>query len=365
MTELDAIARVLDPAAGANNPAVLGWCLWDEPCTPAELATATRLQRWLRTQPATAARLPFVNLHPAPFPTWEACYEKRLAAAGGKDAAYRAYLDEYLSAFDGDAQPAPVLSFDLYPFLDPASLHDGWFAALEAAAGAARAHSKPGLPIPLWVVVQLSPYKQKGKPWPTEPTFAQTRWQVWSAVAYGAKSVSYYTLGAVYDPAKDEGFGDGLITRDGGRPTPRYAPLQQLNLELHRLGPTLMQLDWVATQHAERGRWRLDDAALAGSRSAAASRTRLAQFSGAGRADAMVGWLRHRTSGEDYALVVNKSLAATRTIRVELTAPADSVYRMDRAGGRPVLVATAATAFEARDLLAGGGELFRLVGGSR
>jgi len=125
----------------------------------------------------TYNKLPWVNMLPlqaqlANFPS-----------GFGTDtlAAYRAYLDEYLSRFNADAVPAPILSFDNYPFQTDYSFRR-YFQQLAIVRDKAAEYSRANYRMPFWSTIQCGPYNLEQR-----PTFAQIRWQAYASLAYGAK----------------------------------------------------------------------------------------------------------------------------------------------------------------------------------
>ena len=352
------IRPTLDPSAGLNRPSTLGWFVWDEPCTRAEMKNLVDLSLRMRSYPPTAGTLPFVNLLPIADVGARGCYGD--AFVGGRDrvSGYAAYLDAYLSAFDGEADPAPLLSFDHYPFQIDGRESGTYFENLATARDRALAHGRPGARVPLWVIVQLASFKPVDAPFMRSPSIAQVRWQAWTAVAYGAKSISYWTTGTTADPDPRTGFRGGLLELDG-RPTPKYDAVRRLNAELHALGPTLMKLDPVAVLRAAPGRQGGDERERIGS----PDRTYnvVTDVDGAGRTDCMIGYFKGRESADDYLLVVNQSLTVARDFRLRLGTRADSVEVVDRESGRLQLVGRSLSDIEVRDLPPASAELYRVA----
>jgi hypothetical protein len=236
-----------------NGRAVLGFFVWDEPCTRAEMAQiGETVRRAVRAGLADRA-VPFVNLLAMPEPGAGSCYEADFAAGRSRGAAYAAYLDAYLAQYDALPEPAPFLSLDSYPFLMDGKEGAAYFEALGIARDRAAAYGRPGFRVPLWVTLQLATFRPSHGKWQTSPTPAQLAWQVWGAVAYGAKSISYWTLSPSEDTVNGLGFGRGLLGSDG-RPSTAYAEVRRIDAALHALGPVLMGLDPIAVFHVARGR---------------------------------------------------------------------------------------------------------------
>ncbi len=350
------------PAGGMNRRSTLGWHLLDEPADRAAIARVGEMSRRLRALPETAGQLAYCNLLPLVDPATNAAYARDFGSDPAR--AYAAYLRAYLAQFDATGEPAPVLSFDHYPFLESPRPGPSWFQGLALARDAALEFSRPAENriVALWVILQCTDFRPRGGAMGRHFTTAMLRWQAWSAVAYGAKGIAYWTLAPAEDQAAQMGFGPGVFDAQG-RGTDRLPAVKALNAELHALGPRLMELDPVGAWHAAadgqsgvaEGRWdapAATDGALAGVRGLA---------TGTGSRDGLITVFRHRTTGETWVMVVNKSLAAGRTFTVQLARPAGGIERIRRSDGKAVAVAASGAAFSTGALPAGTGELFRLL----
>jgi len=358
----DRILPGLLPAGGMNRRSTLGWHLLDEPSDRAAIARLGEMSRRLRSLPATAGQLGYANLFPMFDPAANGAYARDFGTDPAR--AYAAYLRAYLAEFDPTGEPASVLSFDHYPFQESVRPGKYWFPGLAIARDAALESSRPpeNEIVALWVIVQGTNFRPRGGSMGRHFTPAMLRWQAWSAVAYGAKGIAYWTLSPAEDHGAKIGFGPGVFDAEG-RPTALFASVRQLNAELHALGPRLMELDPIGAWHAAAdgqsgvpdGRWDVPaaaDGALAGVRGLATA---------SGSRDGLVTAFRHRSTGETWVMVVNKSLATSRTFTVQLTRPAGGIERIRRSDGKAVPVAAAGAAFSSGALPAGTGELFRLL----
>ncbi|MEP7028519.1 MAG: hypothetical protein ABI960_07980 [Candidatus Eisenbacteria bacterium] len=341
-----------------DGGSTLGWCLWDEPSTRPQLDAIGELSRRMRRDPVAGGKIPYVNLLPIAPLGGGAGYLRDFGAGVDRRAAYAAYLDAYLSQFDAEPEPAPLLCFDHYPFQHDGREAGDYFENLEIARDRAVARGRPGMRIPLWVVIQLAAFKPPGAPFMEGPTLAQVRWQAWTAVAYGAKSISYWTTGTIDDPAPRTGFRGGLLELNG-RPTSKYAAIRTLNAELHALGPTLMRLDPVAVFHVAPGRQRVQPEDRIGD--ARRVYCVVSAVSGSGREDCLLGYFKEQGTGDDYLLVVNQSLARPRSFRIRLAVPADSIARIDEQNGRPRILSRRTSALDASVAPASVG-LYRISG---
>lgn len=79
------------------------------------------------------------------------------------------------------------------------------------------------------------------------PTRADLLWQINISLAFGCTGIQYFTYWTP-DPARGEGFHDGIITVDG-RTTPLYASARQVNTEyLAPVGAQMLSLTSVAVR---------------------------------------------------------------------------------------------------------------------
>lgn len=341
-----AIERALAPDWGINSPSVEGYVLWDEPWAEEHFRSIRHLTNLVDTLPATRGKLPFVNLYPI-YVSGQAHFD----SIYGRDkvSAYRRYLDRYLGLFDA-SRPAPVLCVDHYPFQVPRTRHD-FFLNLELMREAVERHASRQGAIPMWLVVQLSPYRLAPGRFPPPPDLARVRWQVHSAIAYGVKGILYWTLA----PGVDGHFGTGLLD-DRGAPDSRFEPLRDLHRTLAALGPTLMRLEPVQAYHQDPGPHE-------GMRRHALPRrgegNGVVRMEG-GAGQGLVGWLRDSRTGEDFLYVVNKDLRSPRSFEVELGVAPAAVEWLS-ADTLEVPFDRARRTFATAALEPGSGALFRLV----
>jgi len=337
----------LSPSRGLDGPSTLGYLIWDEPEPDDALAFTNigLLSRWIAADPHAAGKLAFTNL-----------FSSCIRGAPVPDADYTAYLERYLRRFDGAADP-PVLSFDEYPFQVPERIDPNWFRTLRLVRDAANAHGRPGWNVFWHAMIQLSPFHAPG-PYAFPATFGvvNTRWQAYTALAYGAKGLCYYQLGPAWNQVEGV-WGAGIVDARGDTVADAYSQVRALDADLHHLGPWLMRLDPVATFHADTLGWvGIRDELLESGR----ARGFVASFD-AGADSTLAGQLRDRTTGDDYLLVVSQALVATQSFTLTLASPADSLFRVDRATGNPILAGTATRTIRLDHLPPGQGELFRLV----
>ena len=359
-----ALLDQLAPAKGLNSASVAGWYVWDEPPLyyhpklelPSEqvfssIHEMTRLMRDSTNGAATHEKLPFVNLFPIQSHRW-------FRSPCGKDTllAYGCYLDQYLSKFNSDSLPAPVISFDKYPFEVPWAEFRLYFVQLATVRDKAAQYSRPNYHIPFWSVIQAAPRRRNNaSSYQPTPTFNQIRWQAYVSIAYGAKGILYWPL----RPHDGAGYGASFLRRDGSTNGALYDSLAALNAEMRALGPTLMQLEPVAVFHAAANRFVIPH----GDDSLAKSNSPLQLVSSIeGRTkEGMAGCFKSRAGGDNYVMIANKDTLLAQSFRVTLRQAAGAVERVSKLDGRLIPVASTVTSFATGMIAPGGGELFRLV----
>jgi|SRR5579883_2433183 len=208
----DAI-RALD--AVRKNPALYGYYLRDEPgadCFPGLAAMASLVQQ------ETPGKWAYVNL----FPNY---------ASSGQlsDASYEDYLEKFVTT----CHPTQ-LSYDHYALMDNGSLGGEYWNNLEQMRAVAVKHH-----LPFWnIVLACAHFSFR------EPSAADLRFEVYSSLAYGARGIAYFTYFAPqvgnYRAAAIDQF---------GHPTPTWSHLQNINLQIQKLAPTLLDLTSDDTYH--------------------------------------------------------------------------------------------------------------------
>ena len=155
-------------------------------------------------------------------------YPQNFAGVGTSDKtvlAYRGYLKKFVKIVQPD-----LLSYDHYHFMKK---NDGkqYFLNLALIREAAIEAGKPFLNI-----IQSSLVE---KVWRL-PNPAETRFLVFTTMAYGGRGISYFTY---WGPADFAG-----LYRDG-KPSPMVKEVALLNAEIVRFGPALLELDSTAVYH--------------------------------------------------------------------------------------------------------------------
>ena len=228
-----------------DHPAVLLWHLKDEPhlTNCAHLAEIARRVKAVDPDPS---RPVYVNLHP-------------MGDGGAGDLRWKGTTNytEYVERAMTE-MPLPFLSLDHYPCrvvphteerpyvmpVAPWYVSTNWFENLEIAARIAREHK---VPLSLFAHCTSHTCIDYDHPVPTRGTL---RLEIYAALAYGARSIQYFTY---YTPeyAKPLWFHEGCIERDGRRGL-AYEIVKRMNRELHaRADNRFDAATRVSTAHTE------------------------------------------------------------------------------------------------------------------
>jgi len=226
-----------------NDNYVYGWNLWDEPgrnrksCTPLNLvpnddnADINRMVKQIRSDSVFNKKLDFVNL----FPTyWEGTPDVK---------AYENYIDAFISSQEFKPR---VLCFDHYPLLkrEFGGFRKDYYSNLDIIRKKSIEYN-----IPFWMIIISSEHLSYKK-----PTFEEIRFQVYSALAYGAKGIGYY----LYSKSWEEvGYRSWILENFVDNDTvvdslhgPFFVPVKRLNEEIQTLGKTLLTLESIEIIHS-------------------------------------------------------------------------------------------------------------------
>lgn len=198
-----------------GHPGLFGYYLRDEPGAKAYPGLA----RWSRAyRQADADALPYINL----FPNYA-----QPSQLGVPD--YEQYVQEFLKQVS-----PPFLSYDNYSLMQDGSLRHQYFPNLETMRAASL---RSGLPF--WNIVLSNAHFEYA-----EPTPAGLRFQMYTTLAYGARGISYFTYFA-----PDTGNYRLAPIDQAGEKTPTWAMVREVNMQIHRLGPTYLGLKSVNVFH--------------------------------------------------------------------------------------------------------------------
>lgn len=191
-----------------RHPALYGYYLRDEPGAGMfpGLAKVASLLREL-----SPGKWPYINL----FPDY--------ATPGQLEAANYA---EYLERFVATCRPT-IMSYDNYSLMDDGSIRENYWSNLESMHAVCQAHR-----LEFWnIVLAVAHFNYR------EPTAADFRFQAYTTLAYGGRGLAYFTYFAPavgnYRMAPVDQFGNA---------GPNWYFLQNINLQIQKLAPTLLQL---------------------------------------------------------------------------------------------------------------------------
>jgi len=125
---------------------------------------------------------------------------------------------------------------NLFPdsLMDDGSLRGSYWSNLEAVRDACKRHN-----IEFWnIVLAVAHFSYR------EPTAADLRFEAYTTLAYGGRGLAYFTYFA-----PPVGNYRGAAIDQFGNETPTWHNLQNINLQIQKLGPTLLQLQCDDAYH--------------------------------------------------------------------------------------------------------------------
>ncbi|HOW69209.1 MAG TPA: hypothetical protein PKY77_01300 [Phycisphaerae bacterium] len=319
-----------------GHPAMEAYFITDEPGAGA-FAGLGKLVAYLRER--DPSHLAYINL----FPTYaseaqlgvsadaaeraKVGYPQNFAGVGVSDRTVLAYR-EHLKKFVEIVKP-DLISYDHYHFFKS---NDGnqYFLNLALIRDAALEAGKPFLNI-----IQASLVE---KVWRL-PNAAETRFLVFTTMAYGGRGISYFTY---WGPESYAG-----LYREG-KASAMAKEVAAINAEIEKIGPALMELDSVAVYHT---------APLPYGTQAIPADAPL-RVTGGGEFVLGLFGIRSKTTA---FMIVNRSYKQDGEARVKVALPVDRLEELDRKTSRwvdgPALSAEREVSIK---LAPGDGRLFRL-----
>ena len=192
-----------------NHRAVFGYYLRDEPTAPwfANLEKVAAVIREFAPD-----KWPYINLFP------DYADDSQLGTTN-----YADYLERFITT----CHPK-IISYDNYSLMDDGSIRGSYWTNLEAVRNACKRHK-----IVFWnIVLAVAHFNYR------EPTAADLRFQAYTTLAYGGQGIAYFTY---FAPAV--GGYRGAAVDQFGNETPTWHNLQNINLQIQKLGPTLLKLE--------------------------------------------------------------------------------------------------------------------------
>jgi hypothetical protein len=248
-----------------SDPTLFGYYLRDEP-PAAYFAGLAKIAGAVRD--FAPGKWPYINLLP------DYAEKNQL----GTDS-YAAYVEQFIA----NCHPT-IVSYDNYSLMDNGTVRDNYWSNLEAISAACRRHS-----IHFWnIVLSVAHFSYR------EPSAADLRFEAYTSLAYGARGLAWFT----YFAPPVGGYRAAPIDQFGNE-TPTWQAMQNVNLQVQKLGPTLLAL-------------KLDDVYHIGTLPAGAhDPSTNSLISSVDGKNFLVGDFTH-SDGSRYALVVNKDLNKSR-----------------------------------------------------
>jgi hypothetical protein len=251
-----------------RHPALFGYYLRDEP--PANWFPGLEKVA-ARVRELAPGKWPYINLFP------DYAENSQLGTTN---------YAEYLERFIATCHPK-ILSYDNYSLMDDGSVREPYWSNLEAVRSACQKHG-----LEFWnIVLSVAHFNYR------EPTAADLRFEVYTTLAYGGRGLAYFTYFAPpvggYRAAPVDQFGHRTIT---------WHFMQNVNLQIHNLGPTVLQLTSDDVYH------------IGKMPTGAKGPPTNSLVSGVSGDNFLVGEFTHR-DGSRYLMVVNKDLAKSRTCK--------------------------------------------------
>jgi hypothetical protein len=247
------------------HPAVFGYYLRDEPPAnwfPNLEKVASSVRQF------APGKWPYINLFPDYAENWQ------LATTN---------YSEYLERFITSCHPT-IISYDNYSLMDNNTVRESYWSNLEAVRAACQKHK-----IEFWnIVLSVAHFSYR------EPTAADLRFEAYTTLAYGGRGLAYFT----YFAPPVGGYRAAPIDQFGHE-TPTWHNIQNVNLQIQKLGPTLLQLKCDDVYHI---------GAIPSGAKAPPTNSLISSVSGD---NFVVGEFTH-SDGSRYAMVVNKDLVKSR-----------------------------------------------------
>jgi len=285
-TMTDNVTSLVDEIG--SHPALIGYFLKDEP-NMREFSGLALITETL--QEISPAKIPYINLYPN--------------YASVNQLGTENYW-EYIEYFVNSVNPS-VISYDHYALMENEALRDGYFTNLEAMRLASVKYKRP-----FWNVILATAHFNY-----REPTFADMRFQVFTTLAYGGKGISYFT----YFAPRSSNCRMAPIDQFGNR-TPTWSYIQNINMMVQMLAPTLLDLISTGVYHVgdiPKGCLPLPGNTL----------TRSVY----GNGNFVIGEFIHK-NGSNYIILVNKDLKNSANFRLELNDPNSRINRISSYTGR-------------------------------
>lgn len=289
VADADAQKRAAETVAQVrDHPAVFGYYLRDEP--PAGmfpgLAKVAAVVKELHP-----GAWPYINL----FPTYAVPAQLEVPD-------YQTYLDTFVET----CKPT-ILSYDHYAFMEDGSFSEAYFTNLEIMRKTAIKHD-----LPFWNIIQ-----GLGALHFRVPTHDDLRFQVFTSLAYGARGIAWFQ----YRVANVGNFRGSAVDQFGTE-TPTWPRLRNVNLQIEKLGPTLLKLKSDRVYHCGE--------TVPPGCSGPDANSLVKAIAG----PMLVGEFTHE-DGTRYVMIVNKSLTGSHYCAPQFREPVSKVEWISNFTGEP------------------------------
>ena len=213
----------------ADHPALWGYHLIDEPNTSQFPKLAAINQYLLSKDPS---HVPYINL----FPTYAAPHQLGTASQQMGAESYAEYVDRFLD----EVKPV-FLSYDHYSMFRDGTRRADFYENFEIIR---RGSLRAGIPFN-FILLSCPHFSYRN------PSDAELRWQVNSALVYGAQGVQYFTY---VTPPEDNPTFDGwhdAITTYEGEPLRKYGEIQKINAEINAQSELLLNQQSLGVYHTD------------------------------------------------------------------------------------------------------------------
>jgi len=249
-----------------QHPAVFGYYLRDEPSAgwfPGLEKVAGNIRE------LAPGKWPYINLFPDYAENWQ---------LGTTNYA------EYLERFIATCHPR-IISYDNYSLMDDGSVRESYWSNLEAVRAACKKHG-----IEFWnIVLSVAHFNYR------EPSAADLRFEAYTTLAYGGRGLCYFT----YFAPQVGGYRSAPVDQFGHE-TATWQFMQNVNLQVQKLAPTLLQLTSDDVYH------------IGKIPSGAEGPPTNGLVTGLSGDNFLVGEFTHR-DGSRYVMVVNKDFTKSRS----------------------------------------------------
>jgi len=268
------------------HPAVYGYYLRDEP-SAAWFGNLEKVAGPIRE--LAPGKWPYINLFPDSAENWQL-----------GTTAYADYLEKFIAA----CHPQ-ILSYDNYSLMDDGSVRGAYWTNLEAVRGAAVKHK-----LVFWnIVLSVAHFSYR------EPSAADLRFEAYTSLAYGARGLAWFTYFA-----PPVGGYRGAPVDQFGHKTATWQHMQNVNLQVQKLGPTLNHLHSDDVYHFGN--------VPAGAKSAPTN----SLVSAVAGDNFLVGEFTH-DDGSRYVMIVNKDFSKSRPVSPTFRKPPKTLKHVSQYSG--------------------------------